>query len=113
MVQEPDVIIRFLEAGHDDPDRQMALRITNFLGGLEARQAIAVYSLAMTMSFRGWDDGVQRAALHAISEACLRSWDKARLSPDGPPCGACNGAGMIGDPLGNAVRCDACGGRGQ
>ena len=40
---EPDIIIRFLDAGHDDPDRQMALRITNFLAGMDIRQAVAVF----------------------------------------------------------------------
>jgi hypothetical protein len=111
--QDPDTIIRFLDAGHDDPDRQLALRVTNFLGGLDARQAIAVYSLAMSMSFRGWDEGIQRAALHAINEACLRSWENARQNPDGPPCEPCGGAGMIGNSLGDAVICEVCGGRGQ
>jgi hypothetical protein len=109
---EPDVIIRFLDAGHNDPDRQMALRITNFLAGMEIRQAVAVYSLAMTMSLRGLEDGHQRAALRAICEACLKSWAIARGVPEPRPCHECKGAGTVGLTLEEYRTCPVCAGTG-
>jgi hypothetical protein len=109
---EPDAIIRFLDAGHDDPDRQMALRITNFLAGIDIRKAAAVYSLAMTMSLRGLEDGHQRAALRAICEACLKSWAIGRDEPEPRPCHECRGAGTVGLTLEDYRTCPACAGTG-
>lgn len=109
---DPDIIIRFPEAGHDDPDRQMALRITNFVAGMDIRQAVAVYSLAMTMSFRGIEDGIQRTAMRAICEACFRSWAIARGEPEPRPCLECKGAGTIGGTLETFVTCPVCAGTG-
>lgn len=109
---EPDVIIRFVDAGHDDPDRQLALRITNFLAGMDIRQAVAVYSLAMSMSFREIEDGIQRAAMRAICEACFRSWSIARDEPEPRPCRECKGAGTIGATLETFETCPTCTGTG-
>jgi DnaJ-class molecular chaperone len=109
---DPDIIIRFPEAGHDDPDRQMALRITNFVAGMDIRQAVAVYSLAMTMSFRQIEDGFQRAAMRAICEACFRSWAIVRGEPEPRPCGNCKGAGTIGATLESFETCPVCVGTG-
>ena len=109
---DPDTIIRFLEADHDDPDRQIALRITNFLAGMDIRKAIAVYSLAMTMSLRGIEGGHQRAALRAICEACLKSWAIARGEPEPRPCHECKGAGTIGATLEDYETCPVCAGTG-
>lgn len=110
--RDPDTIVRFLDAGHDDPDRQLALRITNFLGGMDVRRAVAVYSLAMSMSLRGIDDGTQRAAMRAICEACLKSWAIARGEPEPMPCHECKGAGTIGETLETFESCPKCQGTG-
>lgn len=109
---DPDFIIRFPEAGTDDPDRQIALRVTNFLAGMDIRQAVAVYALAMQMSFRGWEDGHQRVALRAICESCLMSWAQTRGEPEPRPCGTCGGAGTTGDTLETFVTCPTCVGTG-
>lgn len=110
--RDPDTIVRFLDSGHDDPDRQMALRITNFLGGMDIRQAVAVYSLAMSMSFRGIEDGTQRAAMRAICEACFKTWANWRGEPEPDPCKACGGTGTTGDTLETFDTCPACQGIG-
>lgn len=109
---EPDIIIRFPEAGHDDPDRQMALRITNFVAGMDIRQAVAVYALAVQMSFRAMEDGHQRAAMRAICEACFRSWAMTRGEPEPRPCHECKGAGTIGATLETFTTCPTCVGTG-
>ena len=110
--RNPDTLIRFLDAGHDDPDRQMALRITNFVGGMNVRQAVAVYALALQMSFRGIDDGTQRAILRAISESCLKTWANNRGEPEPDPCHHCSGLGTIGGNL-DAETCPFCQGTGS
>jgi hypothetical protein len=111
-IREPDAIIRYPVSGHDDPDRQIALRIINFLAGMEAKRAVAIYSLALTMSLRGAPEGFQRAALHGIASACLQSWDNWRGLPEPPDCPACGGAGTIGRDLEDQVICGECGGTG-
>lgn len=112
-IREPDAIIRFLKSGHDDPDRQMALRITNFLAGMEAKRAVAVYSLALTMSLRNLPEDFQRAALNGIAGACLQSWESWRGIPEPPGCPTCGGAGTIGRGLEAQVTCGNCGGTGE
>ncbi len=111
-MSEPDIIIRFPTAGHDDPDRQMALRITNFVAGMDIRQAVAVYALAMQMSFRGWEGGHQRVALRAICESCLKSWAMTRGEPEPRPCHECKGAGTVGETLESSTICPVCVGTG-
>lgn len=107
-----DTITRFLASDPDDLDRQLALRITNFLGGMDVRRATAIYALAMQMSFRNVDDGNQRAILRAISEACLKSWALNRGEPEPRPCEKCKGTGTIGDTLENFQTCQVCQGTG-
>jgi len=111
-LSDPDIIIRFLDSSHDDPDRQMALRITNFIAGMDIRQAVAVYALAMQMSFRGWSDHHQRVALRAICEACLKSWANTQGEPEPRPCHECKGAGTVGLTLEDFQTCPVCVGTG-
>jgi hypothetical protein len=112
IARDPDTIIRFLDAGHDDPDRQLALRITNFLGGMDVRQATAVYALAIQMSYRQMEDGLQRTVLRAISESCLKSWAQTRGEPEPMPCDHCKGAGTIGSDIETMQTCPVCQGTG-
>lgn len=75
MSKEPDVFIRFIEVGADDPDRLLASQITDFLGGISIKRAVAIYSMAIQISFRDFKPSDQRLVLRTIAEACLRSWD--------------------------------------
>lgn len=112
MTRGPDVV--FSVAGHDDPDRQLALKVTNFLAGIPISQALAVYSLAMTQSFRDLEKHQHRMMLNALSVACMQSWDIARASsePQRPLCEDCFGAGTIGNELVLMAICETCGGSG-
>lgn len=44
---------RMLEAPVSDPDRQEAVKITNFVAGRPLREVAAIYALALQMSLRG------------------------------------------------------------
>jgi hypothetical protein len=86
--------VRFLEAGPEDPDRQIALKITNFVGVLPLRRAVAIYALAIGMSFRNIGFQNQTAVLWSVAAACRRTW--ASDQPDAADvCGACLGAGTL------------------
>jgi hypothetical protein len=112
-MSDPDAYIRFIEAGHDDPDRQMAVRVTNFLGGLELRRATAVYALAITQSFRSMGESHQRAAMRALVEACFINWEAWRGQAEGPACEKCGGAATLGSSLEDQQTCPVCRGTGQ
>jgi hypothetical protein len=114
--------VRFLEAGIDDPDRQMALKITNYVADMPLRRVVAIYSLAITMSLRGIGRNNQAAALSAMEQACAMSWLRDDPEPTGV-CGACLGAGTVKTD-GSAIRheqvppdeqrpCAACSGTGR
>ena len=118
--------VRYVEAGLDDPDRQIALRITNYVGELPLKRAVAIYALALGMSLRGIGHDNQVASLAAIQWSCLLTWDRERAAgEDGPghACPACLGAGTTkadGSPIRHehvppdAQRpCSACGGTGR
>jgi hypothetical protein len=92
--------------------REIALRITNFVAGMDIRRAVAVYALAMQMSLRGLDDGLQRAAMRSICEACLKGWAANRGEPEPRPCGECKGAGTVGITLEDYRTCPVCAGTG-
>lgn len=107
--KEPDGIIRFLKSDIRDPDRILALRVSNFLAGITVKQAAAVYALAISHSFRSvLNESDLIFVLRAMNEACIQNWRQSQAEPDGPPCEPCGGAGMIGDPLGNCVICEQC-----
>lgn len=110
--RDPDTIIRFLDAGHGDPERHLTLRVTNFLGGTDIRRGAAVYALAMQMSFRDAGSGHQRAILRAICEACLKAWAFDQDMPESDPCGKCGGIGTVGDTLESYEICPVCSGTG-
>lgn len=113
--------VRFVESSMDDPDRQMALRITNFVGEMPLKRVVAIYALAIGMSFRGLGYRLQTSVLWSICEACRRTW----ATDDGQAAAACEtclGAGTLKTD-GSAIRheqvapdqqitCKACGGRG-
>lgn len=110
---DPDLYIRFIESGPDDPDRQTAVRVTNFLGGLDIRRATAIYALAITQSFRAMEEGHQRAVLRSIADACLQNWHAWRGQQEGPPCDKCGGAATLGSGLEGQETCPVCHGTGQ
>lgn len=89
--------LKLIEAGLDDPDRQIALRITNYVGNMPLKRAIAIYALAIGMSFRGIGLQNQTSVLWAICEA----WARDTAEPTGV-CETCLGAGTVkldGSPI--------------
>lgn len=93
--------LKLIEAGLDDPDRQMALRITNYVGNMPLKRVVAIYALAIGMSFRGVGFQPQTSVLWAICEACRATWARDTTEPTGV-CDTCLGAGTVkldGSPI--------------
>ncbi len=93
--------LKLIEAGLDDPDRQMALRITNYVGNMPLKRVVAIYALAIGMSFRGVGFQPQTSVLWAICEACRATWARDTTEPTGV-CETCLGAGTVkldGSPI--------------
>lgn len=111
-------LVRYTDAAIDDPDRRIALTITNHLAGMEAGRAIGIYSMAISMSLRDLSAADQRTALIGICEANLMTWRNWRdeSQPEPAPCASCGGAGTVlvgpGDGLSNQRDCRDCFGTG-
>ena len=101
-------------AGPLDPDRQLALRVTNFLGGMHIGRAASVYALAIQMSFRDLEEDDQDILLEAVKDACKAGWELMRADPRLWPgdCPHCSGIGTIGEELEEMQACSICGGTG-
>ena len=85
---------RNLEAPVSDPDRQEAVKITNFVAGRPVREVAAIYALAMQMSLRGLAFEDYSNVIEAISKACLSGWSPEK---DATWCPRCHGAGQVYD----------------
>lgn len=85
---------RYLDAPVSDPDRQEAVKITNFVAGRPVREVAAVYALALQMSLRGLSFEDYRNVVGAIAKACLDGW-----TPEAGEtwCPRCHGAGTVYD----------------
>lgn len=109
--------VRNLHAPVDDPDRQEAVKITNFVAGRPVREVAAIYALALQMSLRGLSFADYHGTIDAIAKACMAGWTPGK---DETWCPRCHGAGTLYDgELALGVdpalqrKCPRCKGTGQ
>jgi hypothetical protein len=86
--------VRNLPADISDPDRQEAVKITNFVAGRPVREVAAIYALALQMSLRGLSFEDHRNVIGAVSDACLAGWAPEKGETW---CPRCHGAGTVRD----------------